>query len=387
MEEGRSGNSATRPGRWAQYTPNKGEKMNARRTNQSLVLVASIALMAAACGGGQETSSAPAAPASSQAAPQAEEAGKVLRVGYTPPTLDVSDFMGQFEVGLIERLESYGYDLEMFSRSPADHTAHEQQFNIVQDLITTNVDYIVMIPTDFNTQIAAYRLINESGIPLIIGNYSTPLPASAGVDVVRYAGYSHEDGGRIAGDFMAGRFDAGTKVAILYGAPGLVSEQRGGTAKAIIEAAGLEVVGEEFADWNREIAFQATQDMLTRTPDTQVIFAASSAMAIGAVAAAESMGYDLNEDLFIIGFGGTMEELDAILAGKLAGAVFRDPILTGALAADAIHMLEEGLGLAITPTANVQLGFVDSCESIVDQVHPVTYTSIGREVPTLASCR
>ncbi len=351
-------------------------------------LVAATALVVAACGGGDDQSvveqTTPAAESPAPADAGAES--KVLRVGYTPPTLDISDFMGQFEIGLIEGLEARGYTLEMFSRSPADHTAHEQQFNIVQDLISLGVDHMVVIPTEFNTQIAAYRLINDAGIPLIIGNYSDPLDPSEGVDVVRYAGYSHADGGEIAGQFMSELFDAGTTVAILYGAPGSVSDERGGIAKRIIEEAGLVVVGEEFADWNREIAFQATQDLLTRNPETQVIYAASSAMAIGAVAAAESMGYALNEDIFIIGFGGTIEELDAILEGKLFGAVFRDPIATGDLAAEAIHLLEEGRADEISMSANVQLGFVYSCETIVELVHPVTFTSEGRDVPTMETC-
>jgi ribose transport system substrate-binding protein len=317
----------------------------------------------------------------------APAAADQIRVGYSPPTYDISDFMGQFEIGLKEALEAYGYDLEMLTRSPADHTAHLAQLNIVEDLITAGVDYMIIIPTGFETQIPAYRAVNEAGIPLIIGNYLDPLPEETGVDVVRYAGYSHAEGGRLAGEWIAERYGEGARVAIIYGEAGTVSNERGGLAKEIVEAAGLEVVAEEYADWDRMVAFQAVQDILTREQELDVIYAASSAMAIGAVAAAKSMDYVPNVDVDIIGFGGTIEELDAILGGDMRAVVFRDPIATGGGAAEAIHLLHTGRADEITQSWGVPLLMVDSCESVVEAVHPVTFTSEGREPPTLEQCK
>lgn len=317
--------------------------------------------------------------------PAQAQDGKVV-IGYTPPTLDISDFMGQFEIGMKEALDDLGWDYEMFSRSPADHTAHTQQRNIVDDLITLEVDYMVVIPTSFESQIPAYRAVNAAGIPLVIGNYLDPLPDEAGVDVLRYAGYSHAEGGRMAGEFMAENLEPGSKIAILYGDPGLVSNQRGGVAKEILEAAGMEIVGEEYAEWDRDRAFQATQDLLTRNPDLDVIYAASSAMAIGALAATRASGLVPNEDVRIVGFGGTIEELDAILAGNMWAAVFRDPIATGAGAVEAIRMHREGRADEVEQSWGVPLEMVYSCESIVELVHPVTFTSEGREAPTAESC-
>lgn len=307
-------------------------------------------------------------------------------IGYTPPTLDISDFMGQFEVGMREALDKLGYEYELVSRSPADHTAHTQQRNIVDDLITMRVDYMVLIPTSFETQIPAYLAVNEAGIPLIIGNYLDPLPEDTGVDVLRYAGYSHAEGGALAGEFMAENLEPGTKIAIIYGEPGMVSDQRGGIAKGLLEEAGMEIVGEEYADWDRDKAFQAAQDLLTRNPDLKVIYAASSAMAIGALAAVRSSGLTPNEDVRIVGFGGTIEELDAILRGEMWAAVFRDPIATGGGAVEAIHMHREGREAEVEQSWGVPLQMVDSCESVVELVHPVTFTSEDREPPTADDC-
>lgn len=307
-------------------------------------------------------------------------------IGYTPPTLDISDFMGQFEIGMKEALDDLEWDYQLVSRSPVDHTAHSQQRNIVDDLITMQVDYMVLIPTSFETQIPAYRAVNAAGIPLIIGNYLDPLPEESGVDVLRYAGYSHAEGGRMAGNFMAENLEPGSKIAILYGDPGLVSNERGGVAKEILEQAGMEIVGEEYAEWDRDMAFQATQDLLTRNPDLDVIYAASSAMAIGAVAATRASGLVPNVDVRIVGFGGTIEELDAILAGNMWAAVFRDPIATGAGAVEAIRLHREGRADEVELSWGVPLEIVYDCESIVELVHPVTFTSEGREAPTADSC-
>ena len=304
-----------------------------------------------------------------------------IRVGYTPPTLDKADFMGQFEEGLIKGLDEWtqaaGLEYELFSRSPADHAAHQQQLQIVEDFLSLNVDYIVMVPTHYEGQLGAYRLINEEGIPLVIGNYSDPFPREWGVSALRFSGYSHYDAGIAMAEYVADKYPAGTSMAIIFGEAGKVSEERG--AKAYHVANGFNVVYEDYADWDRVKAYDATERLLTAYPDVEVIIACSSAMAVGAAQAVDAAGRAGQVDIY--GAGATIEELDLIVRGRMAAAWFRDPIQIGEAAAEAIKLHFEGRANEITESWNVPIGIIDSYEAIVEQVNPITYTGMGRPWP------
>ncbi|MBE0478270.1 sugar ABC transporter substrate-binding protein [Candidatus Aerophobetes bacterium] len=304
-----------------------------------------------------------------------------LRIGYTPPTLDKADFMGQFEEGMIGRLDEWsketGNEYTLYSRSPADHAAHHVQLQIVEDFLTIGVDYIVVIPTGYEIQRGAYRAINEEGVPLIIGNYSDPFPKEWGVHAIKFVGYSHADGGQAVVDYIAGRYPPGTKMAIIYGEAGKVSRERG--AKEQHLANGFNVIYEDYADWDRVKAYDATERLLTAYPDVKVIIACSSAMAIGAIEAVEAAG--LTGRIHIYGAGATIEELDAILRGRMIAAWFRDPIAIGRAAAEGIIKHYEGRQDEISYSWNVPIIMVDSYESIVKHINPITFTSMGRPWP------
>lgn len=311
----------------------------------------------------------------------AEEEIEELSIGYTPPTLDKADFMGQFEEGLIKRFDEWseqtGIEYTLRSRSPADHAAHPVQLQIVEDFLTLGVDYIVMVPTGYEVQQGAYRLINDAGVPLVIGNYSDPFPEEWGVEAIKFAGYSHYDAGVAMAEYVGARYDEGTSMAIIYGEAGKVSEERG--AKQYHEANGFEIVYEDYADWDRVRAYDATERLLTAYPDVEVIIACSSAMAIGAIEAVEAAG--LTDEVDIYGAGATIEELDAIKRGTLAAAWFRDPIVIGEAAAEAVIKHLEGREDEISHSWNSPIEIIDSYDAIVDLVNPLTYTGMGREWP------
>ena len=309
------------------------------------------------------------------------EAAKKITVGYTPPTLDKADFMGQFEEGLKRGLGEWaqeaGIEYELISRSPADHAAHQVQLQIVEDFITLDVDYIVVIPTSYEGQQGAYRAINNAGIPLVIGNYSDPFPAAWGVQAIQFVGYSHADAGAAMARYLGGRYPRGVAMAIIYGEAGKVSEERG--AKQAHIANGFQIVYEDYADWDRVKAYDASERLLTAYPDVKVIVACSSAMAVGAVKAVEAAG--LTGKIDVYGAGATIEELDAILAGKLQAAWLRDPIQIGQQAGRAIRAHHEGRANELSLSWNVPIGIVDSYDSLVELVNPITFTGMGREWP------
>lgn len=307
---------------------------------------------------------------------------ETIRIGYAPQALSPQDFFGMFELGLRQGLEAAGRDYEIISRVPSNQSAHEEQFTAILDLITLEVDVIVVAPTEYEAQIGAFQAVNEAGIPLFITNLSRPAIETP-FEVVQYAAYSHEEGGIANGEWFAANLDPGTQVGIIRGIPGTVDDQRSLPAIEAMEAAGIEIVVQEVANYNREEAFKVAEGMLTAHPDLDFIYAVSSDMAAAAVAAIEARNLVPGVDVGVWGFGGTVEELSAIIDGSQTGTAFRNPVEMGEAMALAITLVMDGRTDEVVTDYNATLYTLSSCEDVIRLVPSVTF---GDEVPTIEDC-
>jgi len=311
------------------------------------------------------------------AAGQSEGGAESLRIAYLPPTYDEADFYGQFAAGLWQGLDEAGIEYEKVVRSPASHEAHAQQLGIIEDVLAQGVDYIVLAPTSYEAMQPGYQLINADGVPLVIGNYSDPFPEEYNSSALSFVGYSHADGGMAMVNYIEENYPVGTKMAIIQGVPGYITDERTQIEKH--EANGMDVVTVQFANFDRAQGFDVTQRILQAHPDVEIILAANSYMTLGAAEAVAEVGR--SDEIDIFGAGGILEELDGILAGRIKAAWLRDPLDMGLGAADAIVKHLEGREDEIELSFNVPIRVVDSYETIVEYVNPATYTGVGREFP------
>lgn len=268
----------------------------------------------------------------SSEAPQRD--GQIV-IGYAPAVYDSTDYFGQFDDGLRSALTEAGIDFQIRGRAPLQESDFSGHMAIVEDFVTIGVDYIIFGPTDPEAVIPAIRQANQAGIPVIINNHLDPLPADAGVEVLTYAGYSHESGGRVTAQWMIDNvLEVGDEVAILYGQPGAAaSAQRAEPAKEMLLDAGMQIVYEQPADWLRERAYDATERLLVSYPNVKAIYAVNSAMAMGSAEATVAAG---RPDVHVFGYGSVIAEIDMIWEGLITGSVFRDAFSSGQQGADAI---------------------------------------------------
>lgn len=336
-----------------------------RTTVRRAALVGVVALLVSACGGSDsgEPAPAPAAPAPAPA-PAPDEP---FVIGYAPSELAEEDFFGQFQVGLIDGLDSLGIAYEIIARAPSNPTGHDEQFNIIQDLITLEVDAIIVAPTGYSEQIASFQAVNAAGIPLFITNFSRPAE-EPDIDVLQYAAYSHQAGGEVNADFLSKEFPSGTSVAFLRGIPGAIDDQRSLPVIAAFEAAGYNIVSEEVGNYSRDEAFALIQRIMAAHPDTEFVYTANSGMASGAIAGLESMGLVPNTDVKVWGFGGTLEELENIRDGRQFGTVFRDPVEMGQNMAVALGLVRDGRESEIVADFNATMQLLTSADDIKARV-------------------
>jgi autoinducer 2-binding protein LuxP len=300
-----------------------------------------------------------------------------IRVGYAPSIWDPSDFHGMMGSGIEAGLNDHGIDYEMRIRAPSTGVSHEEQLAIVEDMIADGMDYIVINPTDPLTQRVVYERVIEAGIPLIVGNFSIPFDDDWGFQPMMFSGYSHADAGETLAHHLLEKHGPGTKVAVIHGGPGQVTYDR--APKALYEELGMEFVYEAHADWDRLKAYDQMERIIVGYPDVNVVVAASSAMAVGAVEATVANG--LAGEYSIYGAGGTFEELRYIEEGVLTAAWIRDPVAMGRAVADAIHLHSEGRAEEVPPVFNSPIHMIDSIEAINAHVNPVIYEAEGLEFP------
>jgi DNA-binding LacI/PurR family transcriptional regulator len=144
------------------------------------------------------------------------------------------------------------------------------------------------------------RMLEESGLPTVLGGRPTGFTPSSYVDIDNRAGallaidHLVERGRRRIGT-IAGPQDMLAGVARLDG-------YREG-----LRAAGLEHDEDlvAYGQFSETGALDAMQDLLARRPDIDAVFAASDPMAFGAMRAIKDAGRRIPDDIALVGFDGS----------------------------------------------------------------------------------
>ena len=288
-----------------------------------------------------------------------------LKIGFAPPVYDTLDYFGQFAAGFQGEMEKLGVPIEFTARASASEANVQQQLDIVDDLITLGVDYIVVGPIDYFGIVPALQAANEADIPIIVINHLDVHPDDAKVDVLAYSGYSHAEGGEITANWaLENELKVGDKVGLMFAEPGnQISEQRVGSARDIWTAAGVEIGFEHYAYWEQAKAFDATERLILANPDLKAIYAGNSSMAMGVAVALDGMG---EKDVSVFGFGAVPPELDMIWEGKIRGSIFRDSQSSGRYIAGAIA--NHASGKEIEKQYPLDMVMVSSREDILTKV-------------------
>jgi ribose transport system substrate-binding protein len=214
-------------------------------------------------------------------------------------------------------------DLDVAGRivGPASETEVVEQINMMDDALSGNPGALVVAPTQPPTAVPAFKKYKEKDIPVLL--LDTDADWS---DKTTFIGTDNNTAGKIGGEFLASLLSPGDKVAIIGGALGnSATDERVKGAIEALEAAGLEVIANQPADSDRSKATNVMENILQNNKDVKGVFAANDDMALGASRAVESQGLDVK----VIGTDGTIEAVEAVIAGTLAGSVAQNPYEMG----------------------------------------------------------
>ena len=196
-----------------------------------------------------------------------------------------------------------------------------QQVALVDQMISADVDAIVIAPADSKALVPALARAEQAGITII--NIDNRLEPSVLEDYqlnIPFIGPSNREGAEMVGSFALQALEPGSQVAILEGISSAFNsiERRTGFEQAA-KKAQMSVVTVQSGDWDQTKAAQITAGILSQFPELAAILAANDNMAIGAASAVGMAGQ--NKEILIAGFDNIEAVHELILNGTVIGTV------------------------------------------------------------------
>src|SRR6266545_4071320 len=246
-------------------------------------------------------------------------------VAYMPPA---TEFPYYIAIGEGIKAKAPGLGANTFMLAPQSGSDIEGQMGMIQDVLTRDVDAIVLSTHDEQAAGPLVKQAIDSGIAVVIVNSDIadfPTPVNAVV------GYKQRKGTHKIGEYALGLAKGqDMKIGVIEGQPGYHSTERVGGFLDAIKGSNFEVVASLDGKWNVEGGNAAAMDMLQAHPEIQLIFAANDYEILGAAQAAKALG---RTDLLLFGNDGdTGAGLEPIAAGNVTATVDTTHFVMGQIA-------------------------------------------------------
>lgn len=352
---------------------------NHRPITRSLVLLAALALVVAACGaeGGDTTSTAPTATEATSDAGGTTTTTEGGGLGTDAAAQQVSrtegdscvytDYNGGVEhvdlqnalVGFaqsereanpfrIAETESIKAEAERLGVELITTNAESdlnKEITDIQSMVDQGVDVLIISPLASEGLDPALDYAKEAGVPIMtIDRLLTTKEACT--DYIGWVGSDFVEQGRRAADALIRETGDEGNVAILLGAPGVnvTTDRNQGFLEQLEEkGSNLEIVAQQAANYERALGQSVTEQLITSNPDITAIYAHNDEMALGAVAALDAAGYAPG-DVAIITIDGTLGAVQGIVDGWVSGVIESNPRF-GPLAFRALDLFYNGEGV------------------------------------------
>jgi ribose transport system substrate-binding protein len=274
------------------------------------------------------------------AAQEAEGETQVIGVSIPAATHGWAGGMNYFAQAAIDRLEETYPQLDFVLATASDPA---KQVSDIEDMVATRgIDALVVLPFESEPLTGPVKSVAEQGIWVTVVDRGLAEP---GIEDLYVAG-DNPGFGRVSGEYMVSALPEGGQIVALRGIPTTIDNERVEGFQQAIEGSGIEILGMEHGNWNRDNAFAVMQDFLSKYPQIDAVWASDDDMAVGVLAAIEAAGR--SDVKFVLGGAGMKEMIQRTQQG--------DPMVPAnvtyppAMIATAIEITAVGL-VSSTPVA------------------------------------
>lgn len=250
------------------------------------------------------------------------DGGKAVKIAYIVKA-KTDAFWTSMEKGAKEAAQAKGVTVDF--QAPEKETDVEKQVQFVENAVVKGYDAIILSAADSKSLAPAVAKANKANIPVILVNDTMDQDAldAEGAKVETYVGIDQYEAASLAGAYAAENISNG-KVCYLEGISGVgAHEDRLNGFKDKCDA--FEVIASQTAKCDRNEAFNVMQNVLSSSPDVNVVWAINAEMGQGAIQAIEQGGFSGKVQVF--DFDAAPDDIEAIKAGTLAGSVAQYPNL------------------------------------------------------------
>jgi len=216
--------------------------------------------------------------------------------------------------GAKAKAEELGYSTQVYSH---DDDANKQN-ELIDTAIAAGAKAIILDNAGADASVAAVQKAKDAGIPSFLIDREIN---ATGVAVAQIVSNNYQGATLGAEAFVEAMGEAGNYVELV----GKESDTNAGIRSAgyhdvIDQYPDMVMVAQQSANWSQTEAFTKMESILQANPDIKGVIAGNDTMAMGALAALEAAG---RNDVIVVGFDGSNDVRDAILAGKIHATVLQ----------------------------------------------------------------
>ncbi|HYA49254.1 MAG TPA: substrate-binding domain-containing protein [Burkholderiales bacterium] len=285
--------------------------MNAR-TLRVLVPTLCLALLVPACG--KKAGRSPA-----------EQATKKLQIAVIPKGT-THEFWKSIHAGAVEAARELG--VEVIWKGPQKEDDRAQQITVVEDFISRGVDGIVLAPLDDRALMRPVQDAVRERIPVVVIDSGLQ-----GSDYISYVATDNYQGGVLGARRLGALMNGKGRIF-------LIRYQEGSASTTQREAGFLDTVKKEFpglvllvqdqyAGATTETAYQLAENLLSRFPDVEGIFAPNESSTFGVLRALQEAR--LAGKVRFVGFDSSPKLVQGLRDGHILGLVLQNPMKMGYL--------------------------------------------------------
>ena len=253
-----------------------------------------------------------------------------------------TDFWVKMWKGVEAEAEAKGVKVDLYAAQSEEDL--EGQLAILESCISKGYKGIAIAPLSSVNVLPGIAEATEKGITIVDVDEKfdeTELENQGGA-CVAYVATDNVAVGNKGGQFIVDNVDEGAQVAIIEGKSGnQSSEDRAEGARKAFEDGGLDIIGSQAADWDRQTALDVATTYIQQNPDLKGIYCCNDGMALGAIQAV--INADKVGEILVVGTDGDTEAVESIAAEQLSATVAQDPAQIGASSLDLlIDAVENG---------------------------------------------
>ena len=213
------------------------------------------------------------------------------------------------------------------------------QINQIENLISQQVDSIIISPVNSDTAEPALDMCEAAGIPISAVNMTITTDRD-----YYYVGPNEIQAGELAAQWLIDNVGEDAKICIIQGPIGCSAQiyRDEGIFNVLDQYPNVEVLAIKPGDWNRNTAVSLTENWITTYGDElDAIISHDDDMGLGVVGALKTAGK--LGDIKVIACADAIEEAcESVKAGEMSVTFFQDVFLEGELSLEMAAKLARG---------------------------------------------